>query len=639
MPRVTLLPDNRILQAETGENLRAILARAGLIDAPCGGQGTCGKCQVTIDGRQVLACRTSVDRDLTLTLPLPPIPEDTPLPGKRVAFDIGTTSLVCCLLDAGGRILNRAACQNPQASFGADVISRIRAARAGEGAVLTALIRSAMTDLLLRLCSTPAEIEIISVVGNPAMQQLFLDLPVENLAQVPFAPVLCKSKLLDAASIFPLCPQAKLMSVPDISGFVGADTVAGILACGLHETEEITLLVDIGTNGEMVLGSKNHLIACSTAAGPALEGANIHFGMRAEPGAIDHVWLEKGEFHCSVIGGGTARGICGSGLLDAVAAAQSLGLLNRRGRILNDQQKIMLTEGIYLTQEDIRQVQLAKGAIRAGIGLMAEQMGIPVESIQRVVLAGAFGSCLNPDSACHIGLLPEALRPKIIAAGNTAGQGACMLAADPDTLAVTDEIVKKVEFLELGSLPGFSKAFAKAMELPENWCRSALALGFSEAKAFDPGILQAEAQVRAMCRADKCRAYGKNWTCPPHCGSLEQCQAKMHSYRHGILLQTVGQLSKVIDSRGYQIAEQRHLESFAVLCSAIRRQYPQALCLGAGGCRICKTCAYPEACRFPDMAVSSMEGYGLFVTRVCREVGLSYYYGEKTITYTACILY
>ncbi len=637
MPQITLLPNNRILQAEAGENLRVILARAGLIDAPCGGQGTCGKCRVTIDGRQVLACRTTVDGELTLTLPQAPSPQITPLPGRRVAFDIGTTSLVCCLLDAGGRILNQATCQNPQASFGADVISRLWAARAGEGAVLTVLIRRAMTDLLLRLCSTPAEIEIISVVGNPAMQQLFLGLPVENLAQVPFVPVLCKSEFLDAAPIFPLCPQARLLTVPDISGFVGADTVAGILACGLHEAEEMTLLVDIGTNGELVLGSKNRLIACSTAAGPALEGANIHFGMRAEPGAIDHVWLEKGELRYSVIGGGTAKGICGSGLLDAVAAAQSLGLLNRRGRLLDDRNIIMLTDEIYLTQEDIRQVQLAKGAIRAGIGQMAEKIGIPVEDIQRVVLAGAFGSYLNPDSACRIGLLPEALRPKITAAGNTAARGACLLAADPDTLAITDAIVQKVEFLELGSLPAFPKAFAKAMELPENWCRSALALGFSEVKSFDPGILQAEAQVRAMCRADKCRAYGKNWTCPPHCGSLEQCQTKMHSYRHGILLQTVGQLSKVIDSRGYQIAEQRHLESFAALCTAIRRQYPQALCLGAGGCRICQTCAYPESCRFPEKAVSGMEGYGLFVTRVCREVGLSYYHGEKTITYTACI--
>ncbi len=171
------------------------------------------------------------------------------------------------------------------------------------------------------------------------------------------------------------------------------------------------------------------------------------------------------------------------------------------------------------------------------------------------------------------------------------------------------------------------------------WCERARSLGFDEAVAFSPAVLRAREDVRAMCAADKCGAYGKNWTCPPHCGDLSSCQEKMRSYRHGLLVQTVGRLNKTIDTKAYRETENRHLEQFSHLCDAIRRQYPHALCLGTGGCRVCKSCAWPEECRFPDKAVSSMEGYGLFVTEVCRAAGLQYHHGEKTITYTACVLY
>ncbi len=639
MPNITLLPDNRILSAKKGMTLHALLAKEGLLDAPCGGQGTCGKCKVTVDGRETLACKTLIQGDLTVCLPQAPALEGTGAEGRRVAFDIGTTTVVCYLTEAGGRILAQASARNPQVSFGADVISRIRAAMEGQGPALTGQIRRVMADLLSKVCVQPEQVEIISVVGNPAMQQLFLGLPVKNLARIPFDPVLKKGEITQAGNVFSMCQQAKLLTVPDISGFVGADTVAGIMACGLQEAQELTLLVDIGTNGEMVLGNRNRMVACSTAAGPALEGANIQCGMRAEPGAIDHVQVEDGKLKCSVLGGQEAKGICGSGLVDAVAAALDLGLVNRRGRILSEDRLIRLTETVYLTQEDIRQVQLAKGAIRAGIQLLAEKLGVSLQEIQKVMLAGAFGSYLDPESACVVGLLPEELLDRITAAGNTAGLGAVLLAGDPGKLQVADAIVEKTEFLELARLPEFPKTFAKAMELQPDWCRSAKALGFSAAAAFDPAILQVSQQVREMCQVDRCRAYGKNWTCPPYCGTLEECEKKIRSYRHGILVQTVGQLSKDIDSRGYRLAEQRHLESFRAFCQVLGRTYPQALCLGTGGCRLCKVCAFPESCRFPEKATSSMEAYGLFVTQVCRDVGLPYHHGERTITYTACVLY
>lgn len=653
--RVTVLPQAICLNAEKGDSLLSVLRTAGLIlDAPCGGSGTCGKCRVIVDGEAVHACQTRIDRNMTVELPqIGPaqIEIDTPAPAGTgqgtlaLALDIGTTTVAGYLL-RGSEELAVAAVTNPQTSFGADVVSRIRHAENGQQAALTARIRSCVSELVERMCqkagARPEEIETVSLVGNPTMQQLYLGMGVSNLARPPFAARLTALQIVPAEAYLPICSQAKMLIVPDISGFVGADTVAAILASGMAEREEMTLLVDIGTNGEMVLGNRHRMVACAAAAGPALEGANICFGMRSQAGAIDHVWQEGDRFACSVIGGGKAVGICGSGLVDAVAAALNGDLLNARGRVQNEQRRIILTDEICLTQEDIRQVQLAKGAIAAGIAQMAAQLGICMEQIDRVCLAGAFGSYLDPRSACRIGLLPQGLLPKIEICGNAAGSGAKLLLQDQSMLAKLPQLVDTVEFLELAASTGFQRCFADSMRFTpsvEYWCQAAKAVGFTEAAVLDIATLQPREDVRAMCAEDKCGAYGKNWTCPPYCGTLEACAGKIQSYRRGILVQTVGQLKKTIDTRGYRRTEAQHLDRFHALAEAMRPVLPDALFLGAGGCRICPVCAYPAPCRFPDKACASMEGYGLFVTQVCQDNGLAYHHGEHTITYTACILF
>lgn len=173
----------------------------------------------------------------------------------------------------------------------------------------------------------------------------------------------------------------------------------------------------------------------------------------------------------------------------------------------------------------------------------------------------------------------------------------------------------------------------------EQWIARAREIGFTEAAPMETAGLEARRDIREMCAENRCNAYNHNWTCPPACGTLEQCQAEMRRCTRGILLQTVGHMQKDIDSRCYRETERLHMEHFRVFCEEIRRQYPNALCLGAGGCRVCKKCAFPEPCRFPEKAYSSMEGYGLFVTQVCRDNGLPYYHGPRTITYTACVLF
>lgn len=660
MPIITLPGQNRNISVPAGTKLLDALRENSIyLDAPCGGNGTCGKCKVLVDGVEMLACQTLVDRDMTVVLPQV---NDLHIVqgnlykksdisrfqhGYLLAYDIGTTSVVCALLDEkNGETLAKSNMLNPQVAYGADVITRIQASAQGKLDTLTQLICHAMLDLLQTVCETasilPQQISRVSVVGNPAMQQLLLGIDPKNLSGVPFAPVLTKAETIPCESVLPACTKADLLIVPDIAGFVGADTVGCLLATTLYEKEEPTLLVDIGTNGEMVLGNKDRMIACATAAGPALEGANISCGMRASVGAIDHVWIENGKIAYSVIGGTAAQGICGSGLVDAVATGLELGWINKRGKILTKDHILKLTDTVCLTQEDIRQVQLAKGAIQAGISLLAVEMGVEIDAIQSVQLAGAFGSFVNPESACRIGLLPEPLLGRIEGVGNAALAGAKMLALDPTLLPLSQELTEKVEFMELASLPSFPKTFAKAMLFRESstirWLEEAKKLGFDVAVALDPQRLIAREDVRAMCAENRCGAYDKNWTCPPAIGTVEVCQHKMRRYTKGILLQTVGHMQKDVDSRCYRESEKRHIENFRTLTKEIRQEFPQALCLGAGGCRVCKQCAYPAPCRFPDQAISSMEGYGLFVTQVCRDAGVAYHHGEKTITYTACIL-
>lgn len=648
--RVTVLPEKQNIEAATGTCLLDVLRKAGMFDsAPCGGSGTCGKCKVTVDGQEVLACQTRIDRDITVALPQKQVDiiltagvpvELLPDSGICLAIDIGTTTVAAYLIE-NGQILSTESRKNPQAAFGADVVSRIRHAVSGQRSALTCAIRHCAEDITQALLSKTGKYNInrVCIVGNPAMQQLFLGLPVNNLVSIPFHPVLTKTQVLSAGDYLSVWEGAQLLVVPDIAAYIGADTVAGILATGMDQTEKLTLLVDIGTNGEMVLGKKDRLVACATAAGPALEGSGIQFGMQAADGAIAHV--EK-DFFCHVIGKKNAVGICGSGLLDAVAVSLERGLVNTRGRILKEEQILPLADDVYLTQEDIRQLQQAKGAIAAGIQLMAAHLGVCLSDIETVYLAGAFGTFMDPHSACRIGLIPEELESKIQPVGNAAGSGAMQIVCSPAAFARTAAIVSAVEHLDLAVLPGWAKCFAKSMRFAteeEYWCKKALSLGFSFAVPMDTAKLKVREDVRAMCAADKCGAYGKNWTCPPHCGTLESCQQQLHSFERGILVQTVGHMQKSIDSRAYRQTETRHLQQFYALAAAIRKQYPSALCLGSGGCRVCSSCAFPDACRFPEKACSSMEGYGLFVTQVCRDHGVDYHHGDKTVTYTACIAF
>ena len=500
MPKILFLPEGTSLEVRDGITIQEAGRNAGLLlDAPCGGHGICKKCKVRIrreeneEPQDVLSCQYRVHEDLIvehfeggdkaaiLTEGRKALFSVQPVKNGafHMAVDIGTTTVVVYMLHEGtGEILGTKSRLNPQYPYGSDVISRIQKAVKGDFESMRYQIRKGIWEMIAELCRenkcNPFEMGTLSVVGNPAMQQLFLGIDLDNLIHPPFSAVLHEPQIRKLEEIYPLCSETVLLSIPDIAGFVGADTLGCVLSTDLWRKEERTLMIDIGTNGEMVLGNKDGMTACSTAAGPALEGGRISCGMRGGLGAIDHVWIREGQIECSVIGGGKAKGICGSGLIDAVAVMLDLGILNKRGRIEKDyeeengQRVFRVTENIFLTQEDIREVQMAKGAIAAGIKLMLKEMNIEEKDVDHLILCGAFGTYMNPKSASRIGLIPETLLAKVEAGGNGAGMGACMLAMDGKLFMKTDEIVSKIQPLELSSIPIFQRTFAQEMTFKMN---------------------------------------------------------------------------------------------------------------------------------------------------------------------------
>ncbi len=468
--QVTFLPEGRTVTVSGGTLLEAQIAAGLRPDAPCGGRGTCGKCRVLLQGAEVLACQTAVDRDMTVTTgqetenrilstgnTVLVQPDGTDR--YALAFDIGTTTVVAYLLDGmTGQLVDSASCMNPQGQYGGDVISRIQEVLRSGGEAMQQCIRSAMENLIRELSERTgipaAEMTTAAIAGNTAMHHLLLGIDPRPLVTPPYMPAVSEAMEQGIARI-----------LPNIAGFVGGDTVGCMVSTRFDRQEELTLLIDIGTNGEMVLGDRRRRIACSTAAGPAFEGAKISCGMRGAAGAVDHVWLENGEIRYHVIGEAPPRGLCGSGLLDLVAVLLDLGIVAESGRMKG--KTYTLCEQVTLTQKDVREVQLAKAAIRAGIELLVKTMGADLADIRRVYLAGAFGNYMNPASACRIGMIPPVLLDRITPIGNAAGEGAKLCALRREEFDYSKRLAKETEFLELASLPDFQDCYVDALEFCE----------------------------------------------------------------------------------------------------------------------------------------------------------------------------
>ncbi len=425
---------------------------------------------------------------------------DTTKSSYGIAFDVGTTTVAGYLVDLNSsEELSAVAKDNPQIIYGDDVISRIGFAQ-NQKENLEILQREIVNTLneIIKENAQKAGANInniykITIVGNTCMHHLLLGLNPSYIAPSPYIPVIKENLNLKAKDIPKLMlePTANVYILPNISAFVGADVVAGILAICMWKNEKISLFIDLGTNGEIVLGSKRKMWTCSTAAGPAFEGARISSGMRAAEGAIDKVKMDNESITYRVIKDGKVRGICGSGLIDLIAEMLKLGLIDKTGRLINKEtcdlkiseeirdriikdkkgNKFLLVKGketengkpIYLTQRDIREVQLAKAAIFAGIKILLKEVNIPQEDIQKILLAGAFGNFIDKKSAIRIGLIPYLPLEKIESVGNVAGRGAEITLLSEKTRKICEKISKDIKYIELSSRTDFQEEFVEAM--------------------------------------------------------------------------------------------------------------------------------------------------------------------------------
>lgn len=418
-----------------------------------------------------------------------------------IAFDIGTTTVVGYLLDLNtGRRLAAASDLNPQADYGADVITRITHTMQEPDGLqrLRNLIVAKLNLLVEQVCAEggiqPTEVYDFAVAGNTTMLHFLLGLEARNIALAPYVPVTSRPLELPAAEVgLQAHPQARCFILPTIASYVGADIVADLLVARIDRRSRPCLMIDFGTNGEIVLGSRDRVVACATAAGPCFEGGSISCGMRAAPGAISSVRLHDHDLHIETIGGAPPRGICGTGLIDAVALMLAAGVIDETGRMVDPVDasdlprplrrrirpgdrgpKFVLCEPgeleapaeIALTQRDVRELQNAKGAVMAGIRVLCSELGIEISEINRVFLAGAFGNYIKPESAAAIGLIPDLPLARVHSLGNAAGTGAQMSLLSTAERRRAERLQRTVQYVELSGDPRFPMEYAEAMYFP-----------------------------------------------------------------------------------------------------------------------------------------------------------------------------
>ena len=407
-----------------------------------------------------------------------------------LAVDLGTTKVAAYVLDLEtGQTLGAEGLMNPQIAYGEDVIARMAYANQGpaEAERMQSLIIVALNETVARMCADidarPDEIVDAVVVGNTAMHHLFLRAPVRQLAAVPYVPAIASALDVKARDIgLRIAPGAYVHTLPNIAGYVGADHVAMMLATGITQAEGVVLALDIGTNTEVCLANRGRLTTLSCASGPAFEGAHISHGMRAAHGAIEHLLIAGDQVTYQTIGGGPPVGLCGSGILDTLAQLHGAGILDRRGRLANHprvqgnarlREFVIIGEAerqdgnqtISFTQNDVRELLLAKGAMRTGIDVLLEVNALVPNHIDQVIIAGAFGSYIDVASAIAIGMLPDLPLERFRQVGNAAGMGAKLALISRQKRAEAQSIAGRVEYIELATFPQFARRFAHAMYL------------------------------------------------------------------------------------------------------------------------------------------------------------------------------
>lgn len=502
-----------IPSSAAGMRLSDYLNQCGIPHAaPCGGNGVCGKCTVTVaegvfytygdetrpvipDGEgRILSCRAVCPStgavilvDEVSVTDVSGVEENLHREAEDdygLALDIGTTTLAAALVSlTDGKSVATASCLNPQSGFGADVMSRISAAAEGKLASMQAVLLTGVKSLIESLFSLLdegilakggrlPEIKKMTVVGNPTMLHIFCGVSPVGMGQYPFTPVFLETKTLSGKTLG--LPVEEVTVLPSASAFVGADVVGGAATVSLDRAEKPCLILDVGTNGEMILACGDRLYATSCAAGPALEGAGISCGMGGVAGAVSSVTLSGDTLRFRTVGDKPPRGITGSGLVDLAAALLTLGVIDETGA-MDDSFRLtgihvtaagegnLMPTRVSLTGEDVRALQLVKSAFRAGIETLLSVAGIKAEALAHTYLAGGLGYYLSPENAARIGLLPEGLLPSVKVIGNGALSAAVKGVCDDEFVKTMSNIALCCETIELNEQPLFNELFIEYM--------------------------------------------------------------------------------------------------------------------------------------------------------------------------------
>ena len=498
---VTFWPRYKQVTMEENSSLMQVMMEHHIgIDFVCGGNGTCGKCKVLISkGNQMpytnieLQCLSKEEREAGYRLACEfEITEDTCVILEEhktqkteqkivtelldgtidIAFDIGTTTIEAAFLWNKETIVTKMTCVNPQRVHGLDVMSRLSYAvkSAKQAVVLQALVLDGLNGMITEFCNiySVKELQInrIIVMGNTTMIYLLLNYPIASLTKPPFQ--IKFSSFVGKAKEYGFCVNeaCQLFVPPLIQGYVGSDTLGCILATGIESKQGIYGIMDVGTNGELVISCNGDISVCSTAAGPAFEGASIVQGMRAQEGAIYQVSKkEKKKWDIHVIGDVQAKGICGSGLLDAICIFRELGWIDETG--LMKERKIALDRDrkVSLWQEDVRQFQLAKAAIQAGFSLLAETKKITFDQLDKIYITGAFGSGLNVEHAMECGLFPKIGADKFEYMDNGSLIGGIQILQDVELMEQAEELALSIQHIELANMENFRDRFLEDMNL------------------------------------------------------------------------------------------------------------------------------------------------------------------------------
>lgn len=489
--RVRFLSENRTAEVEPGTTIAQAAAAAGVnINLPCGGQGRCGKCSVTVGKeirKRVLACQTQVEEDTEVMTQKAgernkvvgvtdhrrvPIGDKTPVAsGYGLAIDIGTTTVAVEIVDMDNHLaLYRATGENRQRDRGEDVLARMQYSADGGTQELRGLVLSTINDLLHTFTEGTRGINAVCVSGNTTMTHLFLGVDPSPIREPPYMPIFVKAETTGRGSGLDVGPDAAVYTMPAISSYVGGDVVSDIIVAGMDQEKATSMLIDVGTNGEIALGNSEMMLVCSSSAGPAFEGSKTTSGMLAQLGAIDGVRIEDGIVRYTVIGGGEPKGICGSGIIDLVAQMFSAGMIDRRGNLMEKANAkdgvFTVAPGVVITQSEIMDIMLTKAAIYSAARTLVGSVGMGFGDLDRIYIAGGFGNFINLDSAITIGLFPDVDRSKYVYLGNASLGGAVNYLLSENVRSRTDEVSYSATYLDLSSEHRFYDEYTSAQFLP-----------------------------------------------------------------------------------------------------------------------------------------------------------------------------